>query len=98
MDNYAGRMAEGDAVPSDIGTSELTNTPEASLVRDQTLDIIRQSLDGMPQQAQDVFTKVHLQHYTLEEAAKELGISTSGAWHQLRRVENVVGITSLRIS
>ena len=90
MDNYAGRMAEGDAVPSDIGTSELSNTPEAALVRDQTLDIIRQSLDGMPQQAQDVFTKVHLQHYTLEEAAKELGISTSGAWHQLRRVENVV--------
>lgn len=74
----------------DVGVSGVLDTPEAVAVRDQTLDIVRQALDGLSPEVQEVFSLVHLEHYTLEEAAEVMGISKSGAWHQLRRAENRV--------
>ncbi len=74
----------------DVGTSGALDTPEAMAVRDQTLDIVRQALNGLSEEVQQVFSLVHLEHYTLEEAAEVMNISKSGAWHQLRRAENRV--------
>lgn len=88
INEYAGAAARGEAIPYSVGTENILDTPEAVATRDQTLDIIRQALSQVDEGSQRIFTLVHLEHYTLEEAAEIAGISKSGAWHQLRRAEN----------
>lgn len=69
---------------------DAADTPESAAIRDQTATIISQALEDLPKQTQEVFNLVELQHYTLDEAAEVLGISKSGAWHQLKRATNRV--------
>lgn len=88
INEYAGAAARGEAIPYSVGTENILDTPEAVATRDQTLDIIRQALSQVDEGSQRIFTLVHLEHYTLDEAAEIAGISKSGAWHQLRRAEN----------
>lgn len=73
-----------------VGLEGLRDTPELTAMRDESIDIIRQAFAGMSKQQQDVMTLVHMEHYTPEEAANQLGLTHGNVRQILSRGEQLV--------
>lgn len=73
-----------------VGLEGLKDTPELTAIRDEAIDIIRQVFEAMPEQQRNVMSLVHLEHYSPEEAAKQLGISHDNVRQILSRGEKLV--------
>ena len=77
-------------VDGNVIVDNLKDTPETIAMRDEAMDMIRQAVDNLPEKARELFTLVHLQHFTPEEAAKQLGMNRDAAYKALQRAETVV--------
>lgn len=77
-------------IEGNVILDNLKDTPELIAIRDEAMDIIRQAVDELPEQPRQLFTLVNLDHFTPEEAAKQLGMNRDAAYKALQRAETVV--------
>lgn len=63
-------------------------SPEAVLISQQQLDLLKQAIEELPPKCRSVFILCKFQHYTYLQAAQQLGISESTATkHMIKALE-----------
>lgn len=73
-----------------VGMEALDDTPEMEAIRRDTVDILRQAVERLPNRQREVVDLVHFQHYTIGEAAEKLGIDYKAAQASLSYAEKSI--------
>lgn len=73
-----------------VGMEGLRDTPELTAMRDESMDIIRQAFDQLPNSTQQVMTLAHVENYLAREIADQLKMPIGTVLSHLKRGEDLV--------
>lgn len=73
-----------------VGLEGLRDTPELTAIRDESMDIIRQAFDKLPNDTQRVMTLAHAENYLAREISEQLKMPLNTVLSHLKRGEDIV--------